>query len=154
MSALTLTPRRWYSWDFSVADGGRALAEFKLSLWREKGVARADGVDYQLFRESPLGDFVVQRAGSVIARATKQSLCRREFIIRYRERSCTLRAKGPFSRTFVVLDGSTQIGSLVPEHSFTHRATVALPDDWPLPLKLFVMWLTIVHWRRNASGSG
>lgn len=154
MSALTLTPRHWYSWDFSVVDGNKALAEFNLSSWREKGVVRADGVDYSLYRESLMGDFVVQRAGSVIARATKPSIFRRKFIIRYRERPYTLRAKSAFSRTFVVLDGSTQIGSLVPEHWFTHRATVALPDDWPLPLKLFAMWLTIVHWRRDASGSG
>ena len=24
-------------------------------------------------------------------------------------------------------------------------------EDWPLPLKLFAMWLTIVHWKRDAS---
>jgi hypothetical protein len=27
----------------------------------------------------------------------------------------------------------------------------ALPEDWPLPLELFAIWLTIVHWKRDAS---
>ena len=42
MSALTLAPRRWYSWDFSVAAGDKRLAEFNLSSWREKGVVRVE----------------------------------------------------------------------------------------------------------------
>jgi hypothetical protein len=38
MSALTLTPRHWYSWDFFVTSGDKQLAEFNLSSWREKGI--------------------------------------------------------------------------------------------------------------------
>jgi hypothetical protein len=150
MSVLTLAPRHWYSWSFSVADGDRRLAEFNLSAWREKGAVWVDGVDYRLYRESPPGDFVLQHAGSVIARATKPSAFRREFVVRYRERPYTLRAKAAFRRTFVVLDGSVEVGSLVPENWLTRRAMVTLPEDWPLPLKLFAMLLTIVHWKRDA----
>lgn len=151
MSALTLAPTHWYSWDFFVFDGDRQLAEFNLSSWREKGVVSVDGVDYHLYRESTLGDFVLQHAGSVIARATKPSAFRREFVIRYKEKPYTLLAKSAFSRTFVVLDGSTEIGSIAPERLTTRRATADLPDNWPLLLKSFAMWLTIVQWKREAS---
>ena len=151
MSALTLAPRHWYSWDFFVFDGDRQLAEFNLSSWREKGVVSVDGVDYHLYRESALGDFVLQHAGSVIARATKPSAFRREFVIRYKEKPYTLLAKSAFSRTFVVLDGSTEIGSIAPERLTTRRAMADLPDNWPLLLKSFAMWLTIVQWKREAS---
>jgi hypothetical protein len=150
MSVFTLAPMHWYSWDFFVFDGARQLAEFNLSWWREKGVVWVDGVDYHLYRETALGDFVLQHAGSVIARATKPSAFRREFIIRYQEKPYTLRAKAAFSRTFLVFDGSTEVGSIVPENYVRRRATVTLPDDWPLHLKSFAMWLTIVHWKRDA----
>jgi hypothetical protein len=150
MSVFTLAPRHWYSWDFFVLDGERPLAEFSLSSWREKGVVWVDGVDYRLYRESHFGDFVLQHAGSVIARATKPSAFRREFVIRYKEKPYTLRAKSAFSRTYVVLDGSTEIGSIVPENWSTRRSKVTLPDAWPLLLKSFAMWLTIIHWKRDA----
>jgi hypothetical protein len=151
MSALTLAPRHWYSWDFFVLDGDRQVAEFNLSSWREKGVVWVDGVDYRLHREGAMGDFLLQREGTVVARATKPSAFRREFVIRYKEKPYTLRAKAAFSRTFVVLDGSREIGSIAPERMSTRKAAVNLPDDWPFLLKSFAMWLTIVHWKRDAS---
>jgi hypothetical protein len=130
MSALTLTPKRWYSWDFFVLDGARTLANFRLSSWREKGVLEVDGLDYDVYRESPFGDFILQHAGSILARATKPSA---------------------FRRSFVILDGETEVGSIVPENSFTRRAMVTLPDGWPLPVQSFAMWLTVIHWKRDAS---
>jgi hypothetical protein len=150
MSVFTLAPRHWYSWDFFVFDGDRQLAEFDLSSWREKGLVWVDGVDYRLYRESPFGDFVLERAGSVIARATKPSAFRREFVIKYKEKPYTLRAKSAFGRTFMVLDGRTEVGSLAPESWLGRKAKVTLPDDWPFLLKSFAMWLTIVHWKRDA----
>jgi hypothetical protein len=150
MSALTLIPRHWYSWDFFVTDAGRQLAEFNLSSWREHGVVSVDGIDYRLCRESSFGDFVLEHAGSVIARATKPSAFRREFVIRYKEKPYTLRAKSALSRTYVVLDGSMEVGSITPENWLTRKANVDLPDDWPFLLKSFAMWLTIIHWKRDA----
>ena len=149
MTVLTLTPKRWYSWDFSVIDDARHLADLHLSNWRERGVLSIEGVDYSVFRESPLGDFILQHAGSVLARATKPSAFQRSFVIKYKEKYYTLRAKS-FSRTFVLFDGSTQVGSLAPESCWTRRANATLPDDWPLPVKSFAMWLAIVHWKRDA----
>ena len=96
MSALTLTPKRWLSWDFFVLDGARTLANFRLSSWREKGVLEVEGLDYDVYRESPFGDFILQHAGSILARATKPSAFRRSFVIRYKERSFTLQAQSAF----------------------------------------------------------
>jgi hypothetical protein len=73
-----------------------------------------------------------------------------EFVIRYKEKPYTLRAKSAFNRTYVVLDGSTEIGSIVPENWSTRKSKVTLPDDWTFLLKSFAMWLTIIHWKRDA----
>ena len=155
MSVLTLAPRNWFTWNFSVLDGERLLADIHFSSWRERGVLTIDGIDYRVYRESMLGDFLLEQSGSVLARAEKPSAFRRSFIIKYKERSYTLQAESAFRRTFVLLDGDHQIGSLVPENAFTRQAVVTLPDDWPLPVKSFAIWLTLLHWRRDANaGSG
>jgi hypothetical protein len=153
MSTFTLAPRHWISSGFSVTDGDDRVAEFKLSSWREKGIVSVDSIDYNLYRESLLGDFILQRAGAVIARASKPSTFRRSFVIRYRERQYTLRPKSAFTQAFVVLDGSAQIGTLAPQRWFSRKAKVTLPDDWPLPLKMFAMWLAIVLWNRDAAAA-
>ena len=151
MSVLTLTPKSWGSWNFAVSDGERQLADVRLSWWREKGMLSLEDGDYDVYRESLLGDFVLERAGSIVARASKPSVFERCFVISYHEKSYTLRARAALRRAFVVMDGSLEVGSIVPESIWTRRATVQLPDEWPLAVQSFAMWLTIVHWKRDAS---
>jgi len=148
---LTLTPRRWYSWDFIVTDDSRQVAEMDLSAWREKGVLVVQGADHCVYREGAMsGDFILERAGAVLARATKPSAFHRSFVLDYKGRQYTLRAKSTFRRAFILLDGASQIGSLAPNSMWTRTATAHLPDDWPLPLQVFAIWLTIVMWKREA----
>ena len=67
---LTIIPKAWYSWDFSVLDGDRQLAFMDLSSWREKGILTIDGVEHRVYREGAMsGDFVLERDGTVLARA-------------------------------------------------------------------------------------
>jgi len=153
MSVLTLAPRNWFTWNFAVLDGKRLLADIHFSSWRERGVLTIEGVDYSVYRESMLGDFLLEQSGSVLARAEKPSAFRRSFIIKYKERSYTLQAESAFRRAFVLLDGDHEIGSIVPESAWTRQAAVTLPDNWPLPVKSFAIWLTLLHWRRDASSN-
>jgi hypothetical protein len=151
---LTLAPRRWYSWDFIVTDDAREVATMDLSAWREKGVLAVRGDEYRVYREGAMsGDFILERSGAVLARATKPSAVHRSFVLEYRGRQYTLRAKSAFRRAFVLLDGESQIGSLAPNSVWARTATVQLPDDWPLPVQVFAMWLTIILWKREANSA-
>jgi len=134
-------------------DDGRPVADMDLSCWREKGVLSVQGADYRVSRERALsGDFILEHAGSVLARATKPSAFHRSFVLSYNGRRYTLQAKSPFRRAFVLLDGAVEIGSLTPDSAWTRRGTVTLPDDWPLPVMVFAIWLTIILWKRDADG--
>lgn len=153
MSVLTLAPRNWFTWNFSVLDGERLLADINFSSWRERGSLTIDGVDYSVYRESMFGDFLLEQSGTVIARAEKPSAFHRSFTVRYKEKPYTLQAESAFRRAFVLLDGNREIGSIVPENIWGRQAVVTLPDDWPLPVKSFAIWLTLLHWRRDASSN-
>jgi hypothetical protein len=41
-----------------------------------------------------------------------------------------------------------------PEHVFTRRSAVDFPDNLPLPARIFMIWLTILLWKREAESSG
>jgi hypothetical protein len=151
---LTATPKQWFSWDFTVTEGARAVADIDISWWREKGVLHVQGVNYRVYREGMVsGDFILEAAGSVVVRARKPSAFRRSFTISHEGRRYTLRAKSAFRRTFLVLDGDREIGSVSPEGIFTRRAIVDLPPTFPLPLKVFITWLAVILWKRASDGA-
>ena len=149
---LQIAPTRWYSWDVTVSDESGPLADIATSWWREQGAFSIDGETYRARREGVLsGDFVVEGPDGVIARAEKTSIFRREFLIRHDGRSYTLRPRSMWGRAFVLLTGTQEIGSLAPKSLFSRKAAASLPDDLPLPVRAFVVWLTMIMWRRAQS---
>ena len=151
---LRATPKQWCSWNFAVTEGSQALANIDISWWREKGVLTVHGVDYRVYRERMMsGDFILEAAGSVVARAAKPSAFHRSFTIVHEGKRYTLRAKSVFRRGFVLLDGDREIGSLSPEGIFTRRATVDLPQALPLPVKVFIIWLAVILWKRSSDAA-
>jgi hypothetical protein len=155
MTTLTIVPRHWYSWDFDLTDGNRPLAGLEMSRWREKGVLTVDGVDHRVYREGLMsGEFILERDGVVLARATKPSAFRNAFELNFGGWKYTLRKKSMWSRSFVVEGGEREIGSLVPKSMWSRRARVTLPPDWPLPVRAFVIWLTLILWKREYDAAG
>jgi hypothetical protein len=155
VTSLALLPKHWYSWDFTLVSGDRTLADLDLSSWREKGVVTIGGHEHRVFREGMVsGDFVIERDGQVLARATKPSAFRNTVIVTHGGRHYTLRKRSVWKRAFVLLEGDREIGSLSPNSWLTRDATVNLPPDWPLAVKTFVTWLAIILWKREADSSG
>ncbi|MBM3470135.1 MAG: hypothetical protein FJX73_05000 [Armatimonadetes bacterium] len=101
-----------------------------------------------------MGDFVLESGGAVLARAEKPSAFRRSFVIEHEGRRYTLRSRSAFLRAFVLLDGSAEVGSITPEGMLTRRADVTLPLDLPLPVRVFIIWLVLILWRRDDDSSG
>ena len=151
---LRAVPKRWFSWDFTVMQGSETLADMDLSWWREKGVLTVQGRSYRVYREGLMsGDFVLESPESVVARANKPSALRRSFLIEHAGKQYTLRARSAFRRAFLLLDGETEVGSLSPEGIFTRRVTVDLPEDMKPPVKVFIVWLAIILWTREAQAA-
>jgi hypothetical protein len=149
---LQIVPTHWYSWDFTVTEESRPVADITTSWWGEKGALTIDDTTYRVYREGPMsGAFVLEHAGSVLARAEKPSVFRREFVIYHAGHEYTLRRESMFRRAFVLLDGSRQVGSLAPKSAFTREAAADLPRDLPLPVRMFIVWLTVISWRREQS---
>ena len=148
---LKAIPKRWFSWDFNVTEGSKPVAEIDLSWWREKGVLTIDGVSYTVYRERLMGgEFKLESAGSVLARAEKPSAFRRTFVIKHRDRHYTLKAKSAFRRAFVLMQGDREVGFLSPDGLFTRSASVHLPEELPLAVQIFITWLAIILWKRES----
>jgi hypothetical protein len=150
---LKAVPENFLSWDFRILDGDREVAAMDLSLWREKGVLSVEGLPYRVYREGLAhGAFILEDPGGrVLAKAEKPNALRRSFVVEHDGRRFRLEAWTPFGRAFVLRDDQAAIGTVKPDNFITRRATAELPEDLPLPVRIFLLWLVFILWRRDAS---
>jgi hypothetical protein len=152
---LTAVPKSWFSWDFTVMEGAQTVGDIDISCWREKGVITVEGADYRVYREGLMsGDFILASDDTVMARATKPSAFRRTFIVEHAGRQYTLRATSALCRSFELLDHDRVVGTLSPRGLFTRRAAIELPETLPLSVRVFIIWLAVILWKRDAEAQG
>jgi hypothetical protein len=150
VTPLELIPHRWLSWDFSVVRGDSVVAEIEISRWRNKGVLKVGGLHYAAYREGVIGGaFILALDATQLARAEKSNWLSRSFTIRHGEKTYRLKAEW-FGPSFILLDNGQEVGSLVPRGMFTRKTSVSLPDELPLPVQMFVIWLTLYQRETDA----
>ena len=152
---LRAEPKNWFSWDYPVYDDGAPVADLDLAWVREAGEVIIESVACTLYRESLLsGAFILEAGGFLLARAEKPSALFRTFEIAYDDRHhYTLQARSAFSRTFVLREGDRETGSIYPDHLFSRKMTVDLPEALPLAVRVFITWLVLLMWKRAAQSS-
>ena len=151
---MTIVPSHWYSSGFSVVNHDRTLATVDISSWRERGDITVGDVTHHVYREHVCsGDFIIERAGTVLARASKPSSLTSTVVLHYNGRDYTLRKASIWRREFVIEDDERQIGSIAPTSMWSRRAVADLPDEWPEAIKFFTMWLAMIMWRREQAAA-
>jgi hypothetical protein len=149
---LTTIPKSWFSWDLTVLEDAKPVAELQISTWRERGLLAVEGKDYKVYREGIMtGAFILESDATVLARAIKPSVFRKSFDLEYAGKQYKLRSEG-WSR-YSLLHGDERRGSVSKEFFSRKRATVDLPEDLPLVIRLFMIWLVVILWKRDAKAS-
>jgi hypothetical protein len=130
--------------------GNSVVAEIELSRWSEKGVLKVGGLHYAVHREGAIrGAFILALDTTHLARAEKTSWLSRSFTIKHGEKTYRLKAEW-FGPSFILLDNGQKVGSLVPRGMFTRKTGVSLPDELPLPVQIFVIWLAVEQRKSDA----
>lgn len=152
---LTAIPRHWFSWDFSLTDGEKPIADIDISSWREKGELTISNVPYSVYREAPLmGAFILESSGAVIARAEKPNAVTRRMVIEYDDVRYELKPAFVLSRKFHLISGTTIAGTLSPNGLWSRRMNIDMSDDLPLTVRVFIVWLTLILWKRDWDAAG
>jgi len=153
MPQYELIPHSWLSWDFSVVRGDSVVAEIEIPRWRKKDALKVGGLHYAAYREGLIGGaFILALDTTQLARAERTNWLSRSFTIKHGEKTYRLKAEwwGP---SFILLDNGQEVGSLVPRGMFTRKTSVSLPDELPLPVQMFVIWLTLYQRETDAGAS-
>ena len=151
MAMWKVTPKHWYSWEFAVTDDlGQDVGEVRVSSWWNRGTVVAGCVEHKVSRDRLLGGaFVLRGADAPIARAVGRSAYRITIVIVWEEKRYFLHARSTLRREFGFWDGEKEVGSVVPVRAFSRAARAELPDDLPLVVRLFAVWLAEMFWKRG-----
>ena len=151
---LRAVPKSWLSSDYRILENDTPIALINSSSWREAGELVIQGATCRVYREGLLsGAFVLECDGSILARAVKPSAVYRTFQVEHGEKKYTLEAESAWFRKFVLSEGGKPIGSVYPEHSLTRKAVVDLPEEIPLPVRIFMFWLVMILWKRASDAA-
>jgi hypothetical protein len=131
---------------------GTVAAEIHLSSWRQHGtISVPGGPEYRVRRRGALGPFVLEGPDdSELAHASKPSAFRREFILEHGGRHYTLKAGSAFQRDCTVYCDGTLVGRVSPPSWLSRRAMADIPDDVPIVIRAFMVWLTLLVWKRDS----
>jgi hypothetical protein len=144
-------PKHWFSWDYTILENDVNVAHLDLSVWREKGTLTVNGEDYDVYREGLLsGKFILEQQGTPLATAIKASAFRQSSTITFADDEYELKPKSMFTRGFVLLQGSHQVGSVSPTNMLMRKAAVDLPAHLPLAVRVFIVWLAVILWKRQS----
>ncbi|MGD9675531.1 MAG: hypothetical protein AB7V19_02445, partial [Candidatus Bipolaricaulia bacterium] len=128
---------------------GRRVGDVRLSTWFARGEVQAGEITYRVHRDATLfrGIALVGPDG-VTARAVPLRAFSRAFALRFGDRDFVLRSPAAWFREIRVLEQDRVIGTAVPEGVWSGRAQFDLPEALPIELRLFVVWLALLAWRR------
>jgi hypothetical protein len=151
---LEAIPSDFFGSNFRLQQQDKLLGEVSASMWRCKARLELEDGTYELHRDGAFrGDFLIERNGNVVARATKPSALRSKFEIELPNRHLVLRKLSVWNRRFGLFDGAKQIGSIYPLGMFSRRAKIDLPAEWPLPTKVFLFWLVLLMWKQEQAAA-
>jgi len=89
----------------------------------------------------------------VLARAEKPSVLIISYKVHYNDKSYVLEAASALQRKFVLREGGQTIGSVWPENALTKKAIIDLPLDIAMPVRIFMVWLTLIMWKRDEASA-
>ena len=158
MTNLTCLPESICSWDYLVTiSDSDVAASVEFNFMSEQGNITLDSSYYDIKHTWLSGEWSLESDGRVIAIAIKPNPLTRFFEVSYDSRELVLRAESPFTRSFAIEQDNRFLGMIEPMHPFTRRATVDCSSSVPIPVQIFLFWLTVLMWKRasrNNSAAG
>ncbi|MFC1661571.1 hypothetical protein ACFL3S_08995 [Gemmatimonadota bacterium] len=149
MATMVARPRRWFSSDYRILEGDREVTHLHLRLLRDRGVFEVEGKEYRIDVEGFfLGRFELLDGTTVLARAERK---KRKIEVRTGGHRITLEPRGWLARSFDVRITTGSLGSICSLGWAGFSAEADLPAELALPLRVFLVYLVLVTWRRRAA---
>jgi len=147
-----IDPKGWFSRTLIIRNAGQVICAITLAHFGEKATFTLDGVEYQVYRQpSTRGMFALAMGGQQLAVAEKPASAH-EMKISYNNTSYLLKRVGKIGHTCELTINGEAAGYIKPKNG-TRAARAELPEALPLPVRIFIIWLYLLLWRRAAGAA-
>lgn len=149
---LRAVQKSWFSYDFDVFDRtGALVATADLANWRENAKLEVGGRRYLARHETWAREFVLEgEDGQTVAVADKPSSWKESFSLEHGSSRYELSKESPWKSSFVLSrDGMGAVGSIRQKSFFGRETIVDLPEELPIEVRVFVLWLATIMRKRN-----
>ena len=148
----------WFSGDLIVFDRtGTPVARVEQANWREAAKFQVGERHYEAHPKGWRGkEFVLEAEDArVLTVAEKTSAWSNRFVFEHGGNRYELEKESVWGGTFLIRrEGVGRVGSVRSEGVFKREWMVDLAEEMPLEVRVFIMWLVILLWRRAASYAG
>lgn len=154
---LRAVPDGWFSYDFTVFDrAGAPVARADLSNWLETAKITVGEARYEAHRKGWASkEFVLETEdGRVVAVAEKPSAWKDRFVFEHGGNRYEMKKESAWRSAFVLSrDGVGLVGSIRRKGFFKREWMVDVPEELPLEVRVFIVWLAVILWKREASSA-
>jgi hypothetical protein len=156
MSTLEFFPKRTFSMRrYTLTRDGVEIGQIDCGGARQPATLTISGTTYNPVSEGGQRTKLhLDGGGARIAEAKSAGTLFRRFIVRIGAKTYTLKVASWLGRIFVLTENDVEIGRIARTGFLTARSRAELPDDLPLPLQAFLIWLVLTTWRRQAMVTG
>jgi hypothetical protein len=139
---LRVVPDGWFSYDFTVFDRrGMPVSRAELANWRETAKLEVGATRYKAHHKGwGSKQFVLEKEdGRVFEHGGNRYEVEKESV---------------WGSAFVIRrEGVVRIGSVRGKGIFKREWIVELPEELLLEVRVFIVWLVVLLWKRAASGA-
>lgn len=146
---LDILPRSAFSWNFDVVEDGTLIAQLEMSSWRERGEVVLNEGTFALYRDGMRGPFLLEHSGTIYATAIKESVLRNSFVVELADRTYQFKKTSTFRRAFALIQDGVEVGWMNPVKAISRKAQATFPEDLPLGVHIFLIWLALIIWKRD-----
>ena len=148
MPTLAVDRSSAFSHQYDVTEEANFLVTLDASS-ESNSMLKFEGREYQMTRESCMGDFILSGPEGELCRATKPSALFRTFAITYQKETFSLEANSAFGDSFKLKRADEVVGKIDAKGFFSTQGKVDFPGALPMPVQFFLIWLALLMWARS-----
>ena len=153
MSLIEFAPKGLFKVrEYTLTRGGAEIGRIDFGGIRQPASIVIGDATFHPVRDGVLRKaFHLERDGARLASAAPAGATFRRFTVQAGARTYTLAVTSWLGRSFTLSEDGAPIGTIGRTGFFTAKCKAELPDDLPLEVQAFLIWLVLITWRRQAT---
>lgn len=151
MGIIEMNRQALFSWEFEVLQNDAPAGRIEGLGWPERSVVTLGEAKYEVSADrSGIDAFNLDSNGLRLAHIEKPHAFTRLFNVYHADKIYTFKRSSLFSSKYELMDNEQTVGCVSSKGVFKKSAIVELPDQFQTPFKLFLGWVALVLWKRQA----